>query len=412
MPLTTHQQHNNISGGNNNNNFANGTQNIHKGRDWLQNNSTGQINVNNYGQEDSDDDDDDDDDDEDRPLSPRKLQKELKAFKRQRFGELDDDELRKIDGQECLARCQRMIISDCPGKILSPIDKSAILDAMIRLCEVFGLSPKCLRIQDIGITDLDTVLLPSVEGEHSMEMEIFKGKIDELDVTVKALKTRPGPGDKELEMLLKHALTLLKLDHGNIVPFLGLDYFDEDRSRVCLVYRWIEQLSIDEHIPDNREEIGGIIGGLEHLHSKRVIHGDLRPSNLLVPQGEAPRIADLGLAQLLGKAADKDVKSDRYQCARVLYEEAQGIIGGLEHLHSKRVIHGDLRPSNLLVPQGEAPRIADLGLAQLLGKAADKDVKSDRYQCARVLYEEVSTLPACVMISCFINLTLSLGVWG
>ncbi|KAK1216392.1 hypothetical protein PQX77_021006 [Marasmius sp. AFHP31] len=133
-----------------------------------------------YGQEDSDDDDDD------RPLSPRKLQKELEAFKRQRFGELDDDELRKIDGQECLARCQRMIISDFPGKILSPVDKNAILDAMIRLSEVFGLSPRYLRIQDVGITDLDTVLLPSVEGKQSTEMEIFKGKIDGLDVTVKA----------------------------------------------------------------------------------------------------------------------------------------------------------------------------------------------------------------------------------
>ncbi|KAL0057242.1 hypothetical protein AAF712_016124 [Marasmius tenuissimus] len=219
------------------------------------------INVNNYGQEDSDDDDDDD-----GPLSPKKLQRELKAFKRQHAGELDDDELKKIDGQEYLARLQRIIISDLSGKTMSTADKNAILDAMIRLSRVLGLSPKCLRIQDVGIKDLDPILLPSVEGGQSAEVEIFKGKIDGPDLIVKALKKRPGPGDKELEAK-------------------------------------------------------GIINGLKHLHNEQVIHGDLRRSSLLVPRGEAPRIADSGLAQLLGKAAGKDVKSDRYQCARVLYKE-------------------------------------------------------------------------------------------
>ncbi|KAJ8079042.1 hypothetical protein PM082_013329 [Marasmius tenuissimus] len=316
MASTTHHQHNNIHGGNNNNNFANGIQNIHKGRDWLQNNSTGQIHVNNYGHEDSDD-----EDDEGRPLLPKELQKELRAFKRQRTGELSDDELKKIDGQEYLDRWQRMIISDLPGNTLSPADKNAILDAMIRLSKVSGLSPKCLSIQDVGIKDLNPVPLQAAEDKNA-ELETLKGKIDNLDVTVKALK-QAGPDDKELGMLLKHALAWQKLNHSNIVPFLGLYYYDESRSRVCLVYQWIEQLSLDEHAIDNKEGFAkGILDGVKHLHNENIIHGDLRRSSLLAPRGKPPRIADLGLTQVLGKNA----KSDRYQCARVLYKE---VFGGL-----------------------------------------------------------------------------------
>jgi serine/threonine-protein kinase len=49
----------------------------------------------------------------------------------------------------------------------------------------------------------------------------------------------------------------------------------------------------------------------------------------------------------------------------VAVEIANGILAGLEHLHSLNIIHRDLKPANILL-QGETPRLADFGLARLL----------------------------------------------
>jgi formylglycine-generating enzyme required for sulfatase activity len=42
-----------------------------------------------------------------------------------------------------------------------------------------------------------------------------------------------------------------------------------------------------------------------------------------------------------------------------------GILAGLEHLHSKPIFHRDLKPENILL-QGDTPRLADFGLARVL----------------------------------------------
>jgi serine/threonine protein kinase len=42
----------------------------------------------------------------------------------------------------------------------------------------------------------------------------------------------------------------------------------------------------------------GILQGLSHLHSRKVVHRDLKPGNILL-QGDTPRIADFGLARVV-----------------------------------------------------------------------------------------------------------------
>ncbi|KAL0058290.1 hypothetical protein AAF712_015041 [Marasmius tenuissimus] len=308
MAVAAPTQANYFNGGNNNANFGSGTQNIHKGRDFNLNNANGVMNVNNYGQ-----DEEEEDENEDGPLPPKKFQRELKLFKRL-YPKLNDDALGKIDGQEYLDRWQRLIISDLPGKELSTADKTNILDAMERLSNVCNLSPKCLCIRDVGIE----VPADPIANHDAPEVEVFKGKVGTLDVIVKALNQQPGLNDQQLKMPLKTAITWRKLQHDNVLLFLGLYYFDESRSRACLVYPWMEQRSFESDA-SGESEAEGIIDGLKYIHSHNIVHGNLSKRSLLIDPPSAARIADLGLAQLLGKAAGKSLDSDKYQCARTLY---------------------------------------------------------------------------------------------
>ncbi|KAK1216397.1 hypothetical protein PQX77_021011 [Marasmius sp. AFHP31] len=299
-----------FTGGKNNNNFFHGIQNIHKGRDMNLNTGSRTMVVNNY-MSSAKDKDDEDDEDEDQPFSEKMLKIQIRAFNRQR-SKINETELRKIDGQEYLDGWQRIIISDLFGKIISPADKTALLDAMIQLSRISGLAPKCLRIQDVGIQDLSPV-----SEWQSADVVLYKGKLRNADVAVKVLKEHPRPDDKKLETFLQQAVVWRKLEHQNILPFLGLYYFDHARSRVCLVSPWIENGFAQEEI-DPEDYIKGIADGLAHLHNQKVVHGHLGASSILVDSDGVPRIGDLGLAQLLGKAVDRS--EDVFRFGRLSYE--------------------------------------------------------------------------------------------
>ena len=47
-------------------------------------------------------------------------------------------------------------------------------------------------------------------------------------------------------------------------------------------------------IQEGRRLLGQIASGLGHLHSKMIIHNDLKPANILVGEGGHIRIADFG----------------------------------------------------------------------------------------------------------------------
>ncbi|KAK1216393.1 Rho guanine nucleotide exchange factor [Marasmius sp. AFHP31] len=308
---------NSLNGGNNAN-FGNSIQNFNHGRDLVQNNAGGRIAINNHGRDDSDD----EDDNEDRPLDSVMFRKELKAFKRQY--PLDDDELRKLDGQNYLNRWQRLIITALSGELTLGSSKADILDAMVQLSNVSGLAPKCLRIHDVGIK-----ICSPIQDAQAIDVAVFKGKVGTLDVTVKKLK-ETGPDGEQLKTLLKHAVAWQKLNHRNVLPFLGLYYFDESRERLCVVYPWMEQhnfgeINADQVTSETLNELArGTVDGLQYIHDQKVIHGDLQTSTFLTGPSDVARIADLGLAQLLGKAADKSEDSDKYNCAYALCKLYRG----------------------------------------------------------------------------------------
>ncbi|KAL8475858.1 hypothetical protein ACS0TY_028494 [Phlomoides rotata] len=184
-----------------------------------------------------------------------------------------------------------------------------------RLCRRFSLSEMQLATRNFS----DGLLI----GKGGFG-KVYKGLIDngQTTVAVKRLKSNSNQGAREF---LTEIETLSELRHINLLSLIG--YCSEGREMI-LVYEYMARGTLGDHLYNfARRGIDassltwkqclniciGAARGLDYLHTgHRVIHRDVKASNILLDDNFVAKVSDFGLA----KAEDRS-KSQSHVSTRV-----------------------------------------------------------------------------------------------
>ncbi|CAN6914595.1 unnamed protein product [Brassica oleracea] len=137
---------------------------------------------------------------------------------------------------------------------------------------------------------------------------VFRGTFsDGLNVAVKVMDSGSLQGEAEFQNELFFAA---RLDSPHVVPVIGYSH-DRKRRRLLLVYRLMDNGNLQDALLHRRcpelmdwgkrfSVAVSVAEGIEHLHGleRPVIHGDIKPSNVLLDKLFSAKIADFGLARV------------------------------------------------------------------------------------------------------------------
>lgn len=176
---------------------------------------------------------------------------------------------------------------------------------------------------------------------------VYKARQKSLNrwVAIKILAPEKEGEKKFAERFGSEAQTLAQLNHPNIVTVFD---YGETEGLYYIVMEFVDGVNLRDLLADGKMDaeqalaiIPPICEALQFAHDKGIVHRDIKPENLLIDRDGRVKIADFGIASLIGAVAEKsgtppymapeqgtkggvDHRADIYALGVVLYEMLTG----------------------------------------------------------------------------------------
>ncbi len=233
-----------------------------------------------------------------------------------------------------LARLREVL--DLPDDVLATLDHldgPVTIDALLK-----DLFDRDLLDQSQFLTahtslDLDVGASELAPGERFRKLgffdaggagEIFVAKDLSLrrKVAVKQLKPKQAASASSWQRFHREAQITAQLDHPNIVPIYSLECSEQEQAPPAYAMKLIRGVTLATLIRDQRERCRAgapdaaaalrarleilvkVCDAVDFAHSRRVIHRDLKPQNIMIGGFGEVYVMDWGLAHLLGDEAE------------------------------------------------------------------------------------------------------------
>ncbi|MBI5758172.1 MAG: protein kinase [Planctomycetales bacterium] len=148
---------------------------------------------------------------------------------------------------------------------------------------------------------------------------VYKARQKDLDrlVAVKVLPKELAQSPGFAERFSREARALAKLTHPHIVT---VHEFGQAGGLFFLVMEFVDGVNLRQAFQAGRltpeqalEIVPQICDALQFAHEEGIVHRDIKPENILLDKRGRVRIADFGLAKLLGKTESEPTLTGQYQ---------------------------------------------------------------------------------------------------
>ena len=249
-------------------------------------------------------------------------------------------------------------------------------------------------------------------GAHSRVVRGFDPLIDR-PVAIKLLSPELARGDAR-SRFLREARVVGKLSHPFVITLHDMG-IEESTSTPYLVMEMVEGQSLEKTLttgsvpfPTACAWASQVAVGLNVAHRHNIIHGDIKPANILITTESRTKLTDFGMARLashetsdtslLGTPAywcpeqimgrPQDAKSDIFSLGVVLYEMLTGISPFAAESLQKVCNHV---LSSTPLPASRVNASIPAGLDEVLAACLAKDPKQ-RFATAEALAESLYPL--------------------